>query len=94
MTKRITIVTIVLLGFIAGGLAVSVFGQAEVPQEVSQRAAAVVQYKVVPVPEVMTQAQLQAVLTTQGNAGYRLVLPFAVGSGGIPNQTVLVFVKP
>jgi hypothetical protein len=90
MTKRITIVTIVLLGFIAGGLAVSVFGQTEIPQ----RATAVVQYKVVPVPEVMTQAQLQAVLTTQGNAGYRLILPFAVGSGAIPNQTVLVYSKP
>lgn len=92
VTRRLmTIAVVLLLGLISGGLAVSVFGQADV---VEPKATGVIQYKVVPVPEMMTQAQLQAVLTSQGNAGYRLVLPYAVGTGPIPNQTVLVFSKP
>jgi hypothetical protein len=85
-----SILIAVLLVLISAGLAVSVRGQ----DERSEKATAVIQYKLVPVPEPITQAQLQTVLTTQGNAGYRLVLPYAVGSGPIPNQTVLVFSKP
>jgi hypothetical protein len=91
MSKRMTSIVAALLVLISGGLALSVRGQAEVTEE---KAVAAIQYKVVQVPQVMTQAQLQAVLTTQGNAGYRLILPFAVGTGPIPNQTVLVFSKP
>lgn len=55
--------------------------------------AAVVQYKVVPFT-TMTQTQLQALLTAQGNAGWRLFGPFAVGSGPIPTGEVLIFTKP
>ena len=91
MSKRKTAIVAALLILISGGLAMSVRGQADVAEE---KAVATIQYKLVQVPEVMTQAQLQSVLTTQGNAGYRLILPFAVGAGPIPNQTVLVFSKP
>jgi hypothetical protein len=91
MSKRKTAVVAVLLILISGGLAMSVRGQADMAEE---KAVATIQYKLVQVPEVMTQAQLQSVLSTQGNAGYHLILPFAVGTGSIPNQTVLVFSKP
>jgi hypothetical protein len=91
MPKRKTAIVAALLILISGGLAVSLRGQADMAEE---KAVATIQYKLVQVPEVMTQAQLQSVLTAQGNAGYRLILPFAVGTGPIPNQTVLVFSKP
>jgi hypothetical protein len=83
--------TVALLVLVLGGLAMSVLGQADV---VEQKATGVIQYRLVQVPDVMTQAQLQTVLTTQGNAGYRFNLPYAVGTDPIPNQTVLVFSKP
>jgi hypothetical protein len=89
--RRMTTMIAALLVLISGGLAMSVFGQADRAEE---KATGVIQYKLVQVPDVMTQAQLQSVLTTQGNAGYRLILPFAVGTSPIPNQTVLVFSKP
>jgi len=42
----------------------------------------------------MSQAQFQTLLTAQGNAGWRLMGPYAVGSGPIPDQVVLLFSKP
>jgi len=91
MTRRqMTIVLSMLLVLIFGGLAMAWQGQAED----SEKATGAIQYKLVQVPQVMTQAQLQTVLTTQGNAGYRLLMPYAVGTPPIPNQTVLIFSKP
>ncbi len=72
-------------------LAMAVFAQAERP---TGQVAATIQYKLVPIPNVATQAQLQSILTTQGNGGWRLLGPYAVGTGPIPNQTVLAFSKP
>jgi len=89
--KQVTIAFAVLLVLISGGLAMSVYGQSE---EAQRKATGVIQYKLVQVPQTMTQAQLQAVLTTQGNAGYRLLMPFAVGTGPISDQQVLIFSKP
>jgi len=83
----VAIVTVVLIS----ALAMAVFGQSDGS---GQKASGVIQYKLVPVPGVMTQAQFQSVLTTQGNAGYRFIGPFAVGSAPIPNETVLLFSKP
>ncbi|HEX3526490.1 MAG TPA: hypothetical protein VH988_05440 [Thermoanaerobaculia bacterium] len=57
-----------------------------------QSAKAVVQYKCVPLPLFASQQQLQAVLTAQGNAGWKLVGPYAVGDITNPGQ-VLVFMK-
>lgn len=91
MTRRMTTLIAVLLVLISTALAMTVLGQADGAE---QKATGAIQYKLVQVPNVMTQAQLQSVLTTQGNAGYRLILPFAVGTSPIPNQTVLVFSKP
>jgi len=88
--KKIAIVLTILLALISGSLAMAWQGQTE---DADQKASGTVQYKLVPVPQVMTQAQLQTVLTTQGNAGYRLLMPYAVGTAPIPNQTVLVFSK-
>jgi hypothetical protein len=89
--KRMATMIAMVLILTSSAFAMSVLGQADGAE---QKAAGMIQYKLVPVPSVMTQAQLQSVLTTQGNAGYRLILPFAVGTGPIPNQTVLVFSKP
>ena len=89
--KRMTAMIAMVLIVMSATFAISVFGQADGTE---QKAAGMIQYKLVPVPNVMTQAQLQTVLTTQGNAGFRLVLPYAVGTSPIPNQTVLVFSKP
>lgn len=91
MTKKLATMIAMVLVVISAAFTMSVFGEAHGSE---QKAAGAIQYRVVPVPSVMTQAQLQSVLTTQGNAGYRLVLPYAVGSGPIPSQTVLVFSKP
>ncbi len=89
--KRLTIMVVVGILFMASTWAMSVFGQGE---EIQQKAAAgVIQYKLVPVPSGMTQAQLQSVMTTQGNAGWRFIAPFAVGTP-IPTQEVLLFSKP
>ena len=91
-TKRLPfILTLALLILMTSALTISAFGQGAGSEP---KAAAVIQYKVVPVPSVMTQAQLQTVMTTQGNAGYRYVSAFAVGTGAIPTQEVLLFSKP
>jgi hypothetical protein len=85
--KRLAVMVTILL---ASVLAVALFGQGEV----AQKASGVIQYRVVAVPNSMTAAQLQTVLTTQGNAGFRFVAPFAVGAGPIPTDQVFVFSKP
>jgi len=91
-TKRLTfMITAAVILLMTSALAISALGQ-EAGAEL--KATAVIQYKLVSVPSVMTQAQLQAVMTTQGNAGYRFVAPFAVGTGPIPTQEVLLFSKP
>jgi hypothetical protein len=87
LTVMITLGTILL----ASVLAVALFGQGEITQK---SGSGVIQYRVVAVPNSMTAAQLQAVLTTQGNAGFRFVAPFAVGAGPIPTDQVFVFSKP
>jgi hypothetical protein len=58
------------------------------------KATAVIQYKLVPIPTPMTQQQFQTILTAQGNAGWRLMGSYAVGTGPIPTQEVLLFSKP
>jgi hypothetical protein len=89
--KRMTTMVVVVLVVIFATFAMSVLGQSGGTE---QKAAGMIQYRLVPVPSPMTQAQLQSVLTTQGNSGFRLIMPYAVGTGPIPNQTVLVFSKP
>lgn len=89
--NRMAVIIAMVLVVMSAAFAMSVFGQADAAD---QKAARAIQYKLVPVPSVMTQAQLQSVLTAQGNAGFRLIQPYAVGTGPIPNQTVLVFSKP
>lgn len=89
--KRMSAIIAVVLVVMSTAFAMAVFGEADAAD---QKATGTIQYKLVPVPSVMTQAQLQSVLTTQGNAGFRLIQPYAVGTGPIPNQTVLVFSKP
>lgn len=92
MTKArwIFLVTAVLL-LSTSAIAISALDLDHVDQKA---AAAVIQYKLVPVPSVMTQAQFQSVLTTQGNGGWRFAGPYAVGTPPIPTQTVLMFSKP
>jgi hypothetical protein len=90
--KRMTIAVGVVMLLMASALAVSVFGQGQ--EGSPQKAAGVIQYKVVPVPSPMTQAQLQTLMTQQGNGGWRFVAPFAVGTGPIPSQEVFLFSKP
>lgn len=81
----------VVCGFLlmASALAVSVFGE-----DVEKQQKAAVQYKLVPIPSVVSQAQLQSIMTTQGNAGWRYHSAFAVGTGPIPTQEVLLFSRP
>ena len=88
--KRMSAIALVLT-VMSVVFAMSVFAQRD---DTEPKAAGMIQYKLVPVPLTITQAQLQTVLTTQGNAGFRLIMPYAVGTGPIPNQTVLVFSKP
>jgi hypothetical protein len=85
------LVLAVVLVVAVAALAAAALGHA---QDLTQRAAGVIQYKLVPVPNTQAQAQLQAVLTAQGNAGFRLLLPYAVGTGPIPSQTVLGLRNP
>ncbi len=75
-------------------LAMAGFGQGEEFQKAASTG--VVTYHVVTVPpNAMTAAQLQAILTTQGNMGFHLVGgPLAVGTGPIPTGEVFVFSKP
>jgi hypothetical protein len=89
--KRMVGVVAVVLVVMSVAFTMSVFAQRE---DTEQKAAGMIQYKLVPVPSPLSQAQLQTILTTQGNAGFRLIAPYAVGTGPIPNQTVLVFSKP
>lgn len=91
MNKRMKIMVAVTAVLIVTVLTVTLFGQGN---GIEPKATSVVQYKVVPIPNVMTQEQLQAVLTAQGNAGFRLLGPYAVGTGAIPDKQVLVFSKP
>jgi predicted KAP-like P-loop ATPase len=90
-SKQLRIAIIVGMLLMASNLAVSVLGQ---DHEAQQKAAGAIQYRLVAVPSVQTQAQLQAVMTAQGNAGWRYVSAFAVGTGPIPTQEVLLFSKP
>lgn len=87
-TKRLAILVSVGVLMMVSMLAMSALGQ-----DVTEQKAAV-QYKVVTVPSVMTQAQLQTVLNNQGREGWRYLGPYAVGSGGLPTQTALIFSKP
>lgn len=91
-SKQLRITVIVGMLLLASNLAVSVLGQGDETQK--KAAAGVIQYRLVAVPSVQTQAQLQAVLNAQGNAGWRYISAFAVGTGPIPTQEVLLFSKP
>ena len=85
----ITIGAVLLLSL----LAMAGFGQGEESQKAASTG--VVTHHVVTVPpNAMTAAQLQAILTTQGNMGFHFVGPFAVGTGPIPTGEVFVFSKP
>ena len=84
-------ITAVLL-LMTSALAISALGQRDGTER--EAAKAVIQYKLVEVPLAMSQAQFQSVLTTQGNAGWRFLGPYAVGTAPIPNQMVLLFSKP
>jgi hypothetical protein len=89
-TKRLTLMVTVAFLLIVSVWAISARGQGNG----MEKAVTVIQYKLVPVPGTMSQAQLQTVLTTQGNAGWRFMGPFAVGTGPIPDQEVLLFSRP
>jgi hypothetical protein len=75
-------------------VAMAGFGQGEEFQKAA--ATGVVTYHVVTLPSgATTAAQLQAILTAQGNMGFHFVGgPFAVGAGPIPTGAVFVFSKP
>jgi hypothetical protein len=91
-SKRVKIMIVAGIVLMLSVVAMSVLAQSyEAEQKV---AAGVIQYRLVPIPDAMTQAQFQAVLTTQGNAGWRLQGPYVVGTGPIPDQQVLLFTKP
>lgn len=90
-SKRWAIVIAVALLFMTSSFAISALVQ---DQDAEDKEKAVIQYKLVPIPAVMSQAQFQAALTAQGNAGWRFLGPYAVGTGPIPNQAVLLFSKP
>lgn len=90
MTRtRLTIVAVAIVLLMTSALAISAVSQED---EAAEKA--VIQYRLVQVPSVMTQAQFQSVLTAQGNAGWRFLGPYAVGTPPIPNQAVLLFSKP
>src|SRR5262245_7717265 len=69
--KRWNLVLTVALLLVISALAVSAFGQGGD----GAKATAAIQYKLVPMPSPMTQAQFQSLLTAQGNAGWRLMGP-------------------
>jgi len=92
MNKRMKIMVAVTAVLIVTVLTVTLFGQGNGIEP--KATPSVVQYKVVSIPNVMSQEQLQSVLTAQGNAGFRLLGPYAVGTGAIPDKQVLVFSKP
>jgi hypothetical protein len=81
-----------VLLLMTSALAISALGQEDGAERAASKA--IIQYKLVEVPGVMTQSQFQSVLTTQGNAGWRFLGPYAVGTAPIPTQTVLLFSKP
>ncbi|PYQ61162.1 MAG: hypothetical protein DMF53_15615 [Acidobacteria bacterium] len=91
-SKRLKIAVVVGVILMASALAMTVFGQGYGTEKAGQ--GGVIQYKLVPVPSVMTQDQFQTVLTAQGNAGWRFQGPYLVGTSPIPSQTVLLFSKP
>ncbi|HEV7671655.1 MAG TPA: hypothetical protein VGS22_24300 [Thermoanaerobaculia bacterium] len=91
VTQRFKILLAATMILAISALTMSVLAQAG---EAEAQATAVIQYKLVPIPSPITQAQLQSILTTQGNGGWRLLGPYAVGTGPIPTQEVLAFSKP
>jgi len=91
MNTRMKIMVAVTAVLIVTILTVALFGQGN---GIEKATSSVVQYKVVPIPNILTQEQLQTILTAQGNAGFRLLGPYAVGAGPIPDKQVLVFSKP
>jgi hypothetical protein len=91
-SKRLKIAIFVAVLVMGSALAKVALGHGE---EVEQKATTgVIQYKLVPVAGTLSQQQLQAILTAQGNAGWRFIGPFAVGTGPIPDQEVIMFSKP
>ena len=91
-SKRTKILITIGAGLLHSLVAMAGFGQGEESQKAASTG--VVTYHVVTVPGTMTAAQLQATLTAQGNMGFHLVGPFAVGTGPIPTGEVFVFSKP
>lgn len=90
MTSKRSMIAVVC-GFLlmASALAVSVFGQ---DVEMQQKAA--IQYKLVPLPSVVSRDELLTIMKREGNAGWRYHSAFAVGTGPIPTEEVLLFMKP
>jgi hypothetical protein len=92
-SKKIGIAMLVAVALLL--VSVLTMAMARTGEEPDQKATAgVIQYRLVPITSPMTQQQFQTVLTAQGNAGWRLLGPYAVGSGPIPTQEVLLFSKP
>jgi hypothetical protein len=82
---RISIMVVVLL--LATNLAVSFARQDSAREEA--KATGTVAYRLIPVSNSDTQTQTQALLTLEGNAGYRLVMLYPTLSGNY-----FVFSKP
>jgi hypothetical protein len=82
---RIGIITVALL--LAANLAVSFARQGSGPELVATTAK--VQYKLIPVSNTDTAAATLALLTLEGNAGYRLVLVYPTFA-----SNYMIFSKP
>ena len=92
ISKRLKIAVVVAVVLVGSALAKVALGHGE---EAERKATSgVIQYKLVPVAGTLSQQQLQTILTAQGNGGWRFLGPFAVGTGPIPDQEVLMFSKP
>ena len=91
ISRRLKITIVVAVLVMGSALARVALGHGE---ETEQKATGVIQYKLVPVAGTLSQQQLQTILTAQGNAGWRFIGPFAVGTGPIPDQEVIMFSKP
>jgi hypothetical protein len=91
-SKRTIFLTIIGTVLLLSLLAMAGFGQADEFQKAASTGA--VTYHVVAVPNTMTAAQLQTILTAQGSMGFHFVAPFAVGTGPIPTGQAYVFSKP
>lgn len=77
----------VVVLLLATNLAVSFARQNSAREEA--KATGTVAYRLIPVSNTDTQAQTQALLTLEGNAGYRLVMLYPTFSGNY-----FVFSKP